>query len=155
HLLGNMLVLGVVGYIVEEVLGRRRYFAFYLLSGIASIALYWVCNRDSAVPALGASGAIAGVMGMYSVLFGLRRINFFYSLLVYFDIARAPAIVLLPVWLANEAYQLMVVGGHVNYLAHIGGLLGGAALAWWYRIGHRQALDRYHTQEQKQQTAHD
>jgi membrane associated rhomboid family serine protease len=153
HLFGNMLVLAIVGYIVEEVLGRKRYLGFYLASGAASILLYWTFHPDSDVSALGASGAISGVMAMYAVLFGLRRINFLYSLLFYFNIARAPAIVLLPVWLLNELYQLVFVPSNINYLAHIGGLLGGGALAGWYRYRHPVEVRDYHAREAAQEQA--
>lgn len=153
HLFGNMLVLAIVGYIVEEVLGRGRYLGFYLLSGMGSILLYWQFHPDSSVSALGASGAISGVMGMYAVLFGMRRINFLYSLLFYFNIARAPAIVLLPVWILNELYQLAFTHSNVNYLAHIGGLLSGGALAGWYRYRHAVEVTGYHEREQAQEQA--
>jgi len=73
--------------------------------------------------------------------------------LFYFDFGRAPAIVLLPLWLANEAYQLVFVRGHVNYLAHIGGLIAGAALAAGYRYRHADAITKYHSRAQQQEQA--
>ena len=74
---------------------------------------------------------------MYTVLFGLRRIEFFYSIFFYFDIGRAPAIALLPLWLANECYQYATLPmSRVAYLAHAGGLVSGAALAWMHRRRH-------------------
>jgi membrane associated rhomboid family serine protease len=144
HLIGNMLVLAITGYIVEEVLGRTRYLAYYLLCGVGATAVFWAFHFGTGTGALGASGAIAGVMGMYSVLFGLKRVNFFFSLLFYFDIRRAPAIILLPLWVANEIFQLLYVRGPIGYHAHIGGFLTGGMLAAVYRWRHRTAVDAYH-----------
>jgi hypothetical protein len=82
------------------------------------------------MPGIGASGAIAGLMGMYSVIYGFRRIRFFYSIGFYFDYVSLPAIVLLPLWIGNELFQLLYYSGSsINYLAHLGGLVSGAALA--------------------------
>lgn len=131
HLLGNMLFLLLVGYIVEELLGKLRYLAFYLVGGLGAVSLFWLADRSADAMLVGASGAIAAVMGMYTVIFGLKRIEFFYSLFFYFDIAKAPAIVLLPFWLANELYQLWTLPySNVAYVAHIGGLVTGAALVY-------------------------
>jgi membrane associated rhomboid family serine protease len=130
HLLGNMVVLFAVGYAVEEVLGGWRLLLFYLLSGIFAVNLFWLLNLDSTQGLVGASGAISGVMGMYTVLFGLKRIDFFYSIIIYFDFVKAPAIVLLPLWLANELLQQWwFPDSPVAYMAHVGGLLAGAGLA--------------------------
>src|SRR5205823_3851099 len=129
HLIGNMLVLAITGYIVEEVLGRWRYLAYYLISGLGAVALFWAFHFGTHAGGLGASGAIAGVMGMYSVLFGLKRVNFFVSFLFYFDIRRAPAIILLPLWVANEIFQMTYARGPIAYAAHIGGFLTGGTLA--------------------------
>jgi len=129
HLLGNMIFLFLFGYVVEAVLGRWLYLAGYLLSGLTADWLYWIAEPDSGLLALGASGAIFGLSGMYVVLFGLRKIRFFYNLLFYFGYFRAPAIILLPVWLAFQLYEQFFSPSNVNNLAHIGGLLGGALIA--------------------------
>lgn len=129
HLLGNMAILFIVGYLVEEALGRRRYLAFYLLAGLGAAGLDLLVNAERTVPGIGASGAISGVMAMFVVLYGMRRIRFFYWVLFYFDFFRAPAIAILPLWIANELYQhLFSHGSPVNYIAHLGGFLSGAAL---------------------------
>jgi membrane associated rhomboid family serine protease len=129
HLTGNMIVLLVVGFLVEEVLGWWRFLAFYLLSGLGAVALFWAFDPSSALPLLGASGAVSGVSGMYAAIFGLRKIDFFYFVWVYFDYVKAPAIILLVLWLANEIFQQVVdVESNVAYLAHIGGLVTGAGL---------------------------
>ena len=129
HLLGNMIFLFLFGYVVEAVLGRWLYLAGYLLSGLFANGLYLLAEPDSGLLALGASGAIFGLSGMYVVLFGLRKIRFFYTLLFYFGYFRAPAVILLPVWLFYQLYEYLFAPSHVNNLAHIGGLLGGALFA--------------------------
>ena len=129
HLLGNMAILFIVGIAVEESLGKRRYLAFYLLAGLGSGVFDLVFNASRMIPGIGASGAISGVMAMFVALYGLRKIRFFYWVLVYFDFFRAPAIIVLPWWIANELYQyLFNQGSMVNYMAHLGGFITGAAL---------------------------
>ena len=91
-------------------------------------------------------------MGMYSVLFGLRRVNFLISFLFYFDIRRAPAIILLPLWVANEIFQMTYARGPIAYAAHIGGLLTGGMLAALYRRRHKIAIDAYHDRIHAAQT---
>jgi membrane associated rhomboid family serine protease len=135
HLAGNMIVLLVVGFVVEQVLGWWRFLAFYLLGGLGAVAAFWAFNPSSAIPLLGASGAVSAVSGMYAAIFGLRKIGFFYFIWVYFDYVKAPAILLLAVWLANEAFQQLIdLESHVAYVAHIGGLVTGAALIGLARL---------------------
>lgn len=126
HLIGNMIFLFIFGFVVEAVVGRGVFLGAYLLAGLASAGLDIAFRPDSLIPGIGASGAISGVVGMYTVLFGLRRIRFFYTLLFYFDYVRAPAIILLPLWLGYELYYQVFDPSQVNRIAHIGGLLGGA-----------------------------
>lgn len=129
HLLGNMAIFFIVGYMVEEALGKRRFLAFYLLSGLGAAAFDLIINGDRTIPGIGASGAVSGVMAMFVVLYGMRRIRFFYWVLFYFNFFRAPAIVVLPFWIANELYQYFFShGSPVNYIAHLGGFVTGAAL---------------------------
>ncbi|MBL8481262.1 MAG: rhomboid family intramembrane serine protease [Rhodocyclaceae bacterium] len=137
HLLGNMVMLFLVAFLVERMLGPWRFALYYLVSGVAAISLYWAVHPDDQVPCLGASGAVSGVMAMYVVLLGMRRINFFIFAFVYFDFIRARAIYLLPVWLGYEAWQLYGADGNTNYLAHIGGFVCGAVLS----LPHRKHRD--------------
>lgn len=131
HLLGNMVFLFLVGCTVEASLGAGLYLAFYLLGGLCAVSLFWLLDPASTVPLVGASGCIAGLMGLYAALFGWRKIRFFYSAVVYFGYANAPAIILLPLWLANEYLQLRFGNDtHVAYAAHMGGLAGGGLLGW-------------------------
>jgi membrane associated rhomboid family serine protease len=131
HLFGNMLFLFAVGFLVEGALGRGAFLAAYLASGIGAAGLFVAMNATSLVPLVGASGAIAGLMGLYAVLFGKRRISFFYYVGVYFDYVKAPAFLLLVLWLGWEVVQFLTLGkdSNVAYLAHIGGLATGAVIA--------------------------
>lgn len=127
HLVGNMVFLFIVGFTVERILGAPQFLVSYLLGGLLSMGLWAVVRGDTGV--LGASGAISAVMGMYAVLFGLRRIRFFYLILFYFDYVKAPALILLPFWIANEFYGLYMGQEGIGYIAHIGGFTGGSLIA--------------------------
>ena len=130
HLLGNMLFLFAVGFMVEATLGGWFFIVCYIVVGLGSAGLDILCNSDSLVPSIGASGAIAGIMGLYAVLFGLRPVRFFYFVLFYFNYTKAPALILLAVWLGWEIYQYVALSdvSDVDYLAHIGGLVSGALI---------------------------
>ena len=130
HLVGNMVFLWILGCMLEIGSGRLLFTVMYLTSGLAAAGLFYTVYPSSTIPLVGASGAIAGLMGAYTVLYGTKKVSIFYSLGFFFDTATIPAIVLLPVWLAKECYQLFFSGdSHVAYVAHIGGIAGGALLA--------------------------
>jgi membrane associated rhomboid family serine protease len=128
HLLGNMLFLFLFGFSVELALGRGTYLAFYLLGAVgASMLAGWAyAGKDGY--GLGASGAISALMGMYAVMYRLKRIRFFYQLFFYFNYVTAPALLLLPAWIVNELMQHWLGGQGIAYMAHLGGLLTGATL---------------------------
>ena len=133
HLLGNMVFLIIVGLVIERLIGSLFYITSYLIGGFIAVLTYMLGNADSATPLLGASGAIAAMMGAYAALFGSKKIPFFYSLGFYFGYIRAPAFVLLIAWLGNELLQLMNnEGSNVAYLAHFGGLVGGGFLGYLF-----------------------
>ena len=92
HLLGNMAFLFIVGYMVEEALGKPRFLLFYLLAGMGAGGFDFLFNTGRMTPGIGASGAVSGVMAMFVVLYGMRKIRFFYWILVYFNFFKAPAI---------------------------------------------------------------
>jgi hypothetical protein len=130
HLIGNMLFLFALGVLIEDLMGRVVFLSLYLLGGLGSAGFDIFFSSGSLMPGIGASGAIAGLMGMYSAIYGFRRIRFFYSIGFYFDYVSLPAIVLLPLWIGNELFQLLYyTDSNINYLAHLGGLVSGAALA--------------------------
>ena len=140
HLIGNMIFLFAFGYTVEMALGRSRYLLFYLLAGAAGEVGDLAARWGSTVIGLGASGAISGLMAMYALLYGRRRIRFFYQFLFYFDYVKAPAIILLPVWIGHEFLQQWLnPEGGIAYMAHAGGLIGGALLAAGYKYRHPDA----------------
>ncbi len=131
HLLGNMVFLWLVGCVLELGCGRVFYVSLYLFSGICSVALFTLAYMNSAVPLIGASGAISGLMGAFTVMYGRTKIKVFYSLGFYFNYAKVYAIILLPIWIGNEVFQLFF-GGYtqIAYVAHLGGLISGAALGF-------------------------
>jgi len=127
HLLGNMIFLWLVGCMIE--MGSSRVFcsATYVLTGLGAVMLFWLMNPQSRIHLVGASGAISGLMGAFCVLYGRKKVKFFYSLGVYFSYFKAPAIILLPIWIAKEIYFLYNDEiGNVAYEAHLGGLISGA-----------------------------
>ena len=131
HLLGNMIFLWLVGCALELGCGRVFYAGLYLLTGVLAVGLYYVVYITNTAPLIGASGAIAGLMGAYTLLYGRRKIKVFYSLGFYFNYTRVPAVVLLPLWIGNECFQLFFGGAsEVAYVAHLGGLASGAVLGF-------------------------
>lgn len=134
HLLGNMLFLVIFGFLVEGAIGRWRFLALYLGAGLGGDAAHLALYYGQPGGALGASGAIAGLMGAVSILWGLRKIRVFWWFGVFFDYIRIPAICLFPFWLGWEILQLLLYpNSGVGYAAHAGGLVTGGLLAWLAR----------------------
>ncbi len=131
HLVGNMFFLWIVGCALELGCGRLQYVFGYILSGLGAMCFFWLTYSDSLVPCIGASGAIAGLMGAYSVLYGRTRVSFFLSLGFYFNTYRLPGILLLPAWVGNELAMLFFGGeSSTAYMAHVGGLVCGGGLGF-------------------------
>lgn len=126
HLVGNMVFLFLFGFTLEMALGAWAYLGFYLLGGVGASFFALAFYAGMGGYGLGASGAVSALMGMYAVMYRMRRIRFFYMVLFYFNYARWPALVMLPVWMAFELVQHFVDGRGVAYMAHFGGLLTGA-----------------------------
>ena len=153
HLLGNMIFLVALGLLVEVALGSLVVAGLYLLGGLGAAGLFVAVHPGSLVPLVGASGAVAGLMGLCGVLYGRRPIRFFYFIGVYADYVRAPALVLLALWLGKEVFQFLAFSelSNVAYTAHIGGLLSGAAAGSLVRFGTRSvdedALDEHRRAE--------
>jgi membrane associated rhomboid family serine protease len=130
HLFGNMVFLWIVGCMLEMGLSRLLYGGLYLCSGLVAAGVFGLVYMNSTIPVVGASGAIAGLMGAFAVLFGKKKVKIFYYLGFYFNYLKIPAIILLPIWIGNEFYQLFFGStSNVAYMAHIGGLMGGALLS--------------------------
>jgi len=132
HLLGNMLFLWVFAGNVEDKLGHVRFILFYLLCGILSTVVQVVTASSSEIPMLGASGAIAGVMGAYFLRFPHTKVRTLIIVFFFIRVIRLPAVLFLGIWLI---FQILVgaptigsVQGGVAYFAHIGGFLSGMIL---------------------------
>ncbi len=155
HLVGNMIFLALLGLLVEGALGPWLFFALYLAGGLGgqlvSLAVRWGEHGG----ALGASGAIAGLMGAYCVLWGLRKVRVFYWFFVVFDYVRVPALTLLPFWVGWEIFNL--IGNreaHVGFDAHAGGMICGALLAFGVRKLHWEREDFLAEDERVEQREH-
>jgi membrane associated rhomboid family serine protease len=130
HLAGNVLFLAVLGLLVEGALGPVAFLASYLAGGVGSALASLAWHAGEAGSALGASGAIASLMGAYCVLWGTRKVRFFWWFFVAFDYVKAPALVLLPLWLGWELVNLVWNrNAHIGFDAHAGGIVAGALLA--------------------------
>jgi membrane associated rhomboid family serine protease len=145
HLAGNMLYLWIFGDNVEEVLGAFRYVVVYLACGLAGSILQIAASPDSLIPTLGASGAIAGVMGAYVIWFPHNRVR----VLVIRFITEMPAILVIGVWIVMQVWEgvgsigRLGESGGVAYLAHVGGALTGIFVAFLFRdrAEHLRALN--------------
>ena len=127
HLGGNMLFLWIFGNNIEDRLGKVGYLAFYLVTGFAAAAAHIVTQADSVIPVVGASGAIAGVMGAYLVFFPRARILTIIPLFIFIQFVYLPAYVVLIAWFGLQF--LTNVDSGVAVMAHIGGFVAGAGIA--------------------------
>jgi membrane associated rhomboid family serine protease len=135
HIAGNMLFLWIFGNNVEDSMGRLRFVAFYLLGGIAALLAQTAISPDSAAPTVGASGAIAAVLGGYALLYPRARVITVVFIILFFTILELPALVVLGLWFllqlfygAADLAQPVEAGGGVAYFAHIGGFAFGLLL---------------------------
>jgi membrane associated rhomboid family serine protease len=133
HLGGNMLFLWIFGNNIEDSMSRWRFVAFYLLGGIAALLAQVLIDTDSTVPTVGASGAIAAVLGGYAILYPRARVITLVFIIIIFTIIELPALVVLGLWFLLQllpAFTQPVVdsGGGVAYFAHIGGFVFGLIL---------------------------
>lgn len=145
HLIGNMWFLWLFGRNVEDVMGPARYTAFYVLAGLAAAAAQVVADPGSALPMVGASGAISGVMGAYVVLFPKVRVHVLIFLGIFVTTVTLPAYMMLGYWfllqvLGGSVNALQAAGGGVAFAAHVGGFLAGALLVSAFKS--RTLLDR-------------
>lgn len=136
HIAGNMLFLWIFGDNVEDTLGHFRFIIFYLLTGTAASLAHVIMEPASTVPMIGASGAIAGVLGAYFILFPRANIKTLVFLFFFVSVVRIPAVVFLGFWLV---IQLLSSGatsaGGIAWYAHIGGFIAGAATVLLLRPG--------------------
>ncbi|MBA3261541.1 MAG: rhomboid family intramembrane serine protease [Thermoleophilaceae bacterium] len=133
HLGGNMLFLWIFGNNIEDSMGEFRFVAFYLLGGLAAVGAQVLVDPSAAVPTVGASGAIAAVLGGYAVLYPRARVITVVFIVILFTIIELPALLVLGFWILMQLFlgasdlgsQTAGGGGGVAYFAHIGGFLFG------------------------------
>jgi membrane associated rhomboid family serine protease len=135
HIFGNMLFLAIFGPNVEDTTGRLRYLAFYLLGGLVALAAQVLVGPDSTAPTLGASGAIAAVLGGYLLLYPRARVLTLVFIVFFVTIVEVPAVLLLGFWFLEQLYfgaaglaSPLGGGEGVAYFAHIGGFAFGLLL---------------------------
>lgn len=140
HLAGNMLFLWIFGDNLEDEMGHIPFLIFYLACGVGASLAQYVTDTTSMVPTVGASGAIAGVMGGYLLLFPKARVDIFIFFIVFFRIFPIPAWIMLGLWFVLQLFGGVSVdtsGGGVAYWAHAGGFVIGFVftLPLWLKLG--------------------
>ena len=152
HILGNALFFWVFGRSIEDSMGSARFLAFYLICGLSAAAVYIAMEPASPVPTIGASGAISGVLGAYLVLYPRVRVKMLFWWLIFIQIFRIPAWIVLLYWFAVQVLTALpslsqlnpAVTGGVAVWAHIGGFLTGVVLIKLFenrdRVAQRLAL---------------
>jgi membrane associated rhomboid family serine protease len=137
HILGNMVFLWAFGPEMEDAMGRGRYLLFYLAGGVVAMLAQFAGGPASTIPTLGASGAIAAVMGAFIVTYPRDRIKSLLIIVFFIRVTMIPAGLLIGVWfviqLINAGSVANVQTGGVAYLAHVGGFLFGAITVRWWR----------------------
>lgn len=150
HIFGNMLFLAIFGPNVEEAMGRVRYPVFYLLGGLIALGAQVAIGPGSTAPTLGASGAIAAVLGGYIILYPRARVLTLVLIIFFVTIVELPAIFLLGFWFLTQVFygaaglsDPVGSGGGVAYFAHIGGFVFGLALIGLFAKHRRSVPPRY------------
>lgn len=132
HLLGNLLFLWIFGNNIEDHLGHVRYLLFYIAGGIAAGMAHVITHIDEPIPSVGASGAVAAVMGAYILLFPRARVNVLIPIFVIFTIVQLPAIAVLGIWLVYQfvigAQEASTGATQVAWMAHVGGFVFGTVM---------------------------
>lgn len=147
HLFGNMLYLWIFGDNVEDEFGPFKFLAFYLLCGVAATLAQYYVSTHSSIPNVGASGAIAGVLAAYLLMFPGARVN----VLVYNQVVAMPAMIVLGLWIVLQLFSGFgsiaatsetTEQGGVAYMAHVGGFVAGLALTFVFRGGRERLRAR-------------
>ncbi len=145
HILGNMIYLWVFGDNIEDALGHVKYAIFYLVAATGAVVLQVAVDTNEVIPMVGASGAIAGVMGAYFVLFPHSRVLTLVPIFFYAELIEIPAIFFLGIWffmqLLSGVGSIGLPGGGVAFWAHAAGFLAGAALVLLFRRPERQRIE--------------
>ncbi|MGA7615615.1 MAG: rhomboid family intramembrane serine protease [Thermoanaerobaculia bacterium] len=151
HLGGNMLYLWIFGDNIEDHLGHLRYLLFYFACGLAATMAHAISNTTSLLPSVGASGAIAGVLGAYLVLFPHSRVLTVIPIFFYIIVRELPALIVLGFWFVIQIFsgiaslpaRTSAETGGVAYFAHIGGFAAGIFLIFLLRGRSRPARRRW------------
>lgn len=146
HLGGNMLFLWVFGNNIEDTLGKAKFVAFYFATGLAAGLAHVFANPNSVIPTVGASGAVAGVLGAYIVLFPHARVKAIIpTFFIWF--VELPAMIVLGLWFVSQfliAAGQQLGGAGVAWMAHVGGFIAGALLMLALRPRHHErSIDQY------------
>lgn len=161
HLAGNMLYLGIFGDNVEDVLGHTLYLLVYLAAGVVAGLAQVVTSPAATVPMVGASGAIAGILAVYLVLYPTAPVRVLVPVFVFVRIARLPAAVVLGMWFVLQLFngflslgmETLSAGG-VAWFAHIGGFVVGLLVGLALRLARPRVLDRPREWEQQVRTSY-
>ena len=150
HVGGNMLYLWIFGDNVEDRMGHGRFLVFYLLCGVAAALAQTIAAPDSTIPMVGASGAVAGVMGAYFVLYPHSRVVTLVPIIIFFQIFEVPALVFLGIWFVMQFLNGLgsiatttggEPGGGVAFWAHVAGFLAGLSGVIVFRRPERQRVE--------------
>ncbi|MBI3651184.1 MAG: rhomboid family intramembrane serine protease [Acidobacteria bacterium] len=159
HIAGNMLFLWVFGDNVEDNFGHIKFVIFYVICGLLASFSQILLEPNSVIPTLGASGAIAGVLGAYLVMFPKNRVHSLLPLGIIWTMVNVPAWVMIGLWIVLQFFSQVAAisshtaqarGGGVAYMAHIGGFIGGMVLCFLFRNREREFVrvdadnDSYH-----------
>ncbi|MEO8323659.1 MAG: rhomboid family intramembrane serine protease [Actinomycetota bacterium] len=145
HILGNMLFLWVFGNNVEDHLGHVKYLLFYLVGGFAAAFAHILTNLNSFAPTVGASGAVAAIMGAYLVLYPRARVNVIVPIFFIFTVTQLSALIVLAFWFISQFFigaQEVGTGGGIAWMAHVGGFAFG--VIGIFLLGGRPHPPAYH-----------
>ena len=144
HIIGNMVFLWAFGPEIEDAMGRGRYLIFYLLGGVVAMLAQTAADPHSTIPNLGASGAIAAVMGAFLITYPRDRIRSVLFIFIFVRITFIPAALLIGLWFLTQVFSAGAVAhvqtGGVAYLAHVGGFIFGAVTGRWFEKPSQAAL---------------
>jgi membrane associated rhomboid family serine protease len=128
HILGNMWFLWIFGDNVEDAMGRGKYLVFYLLCGLIAALAQVLPQFDSREPMVGASGAIAGVLGAYLMLYPRARVRCLWIIIILITTIYVPAWLILGIWFLSQFLLVLQPDSHVAWMAHVGGFIAGFLL---------------------------
>jgi len=148
HLGGNMLFLWIFGNNIEDSMNRAVFVGFYLLGGLVALGLHVLSDTGSAIPTVGASGAIAGVLGAYARLYPRARVVTLVFIIIIFTVITLPAVLVLGLWFVLQLLPAfsdpVSSGGGVAYYAHIGGFLFGLLAIRLFATNVHEDYERAH-----------